>query len=87
MHFKTEGGVTAPLGFAAMGVHSGIKKEKPDMAEVLAVGPGGTPEGKDLKMEVKVGDIVLCAKYSGTSPKSILVLSCISANSYLSIHL
>ena len=44
-------------------------KEKPDMAEVLAVGPGGTPEGKDLKMEVKVGDIVLCAKYSGTDVK------------------
>ena len=44
-------------------------KEKPDMAEVLAVGPGGTPEGKDLKMEVKVGDIILCAKYSGTDVK------------------
>ena len=44
-------------------------KEKPDMAEVLAVGPGGTPEGKDLKMEVRVGDIVLCAKYSGTDVK------------------
>ena len=43
--------------------------DKPDMAEVLAVGPGGTPEGKDLKMEVKVGDIVLCAKYSGTDVK------------------
>lgn len=46
-----------------------VAKEKPDMAEVLAVGPGGTPEGKDLKMEVKVGDIVLCAKYSGTDVK------------------
>ncbi len=32
MHFKTDGGVTAPLGFAAMGVHAGIKKEKADMA-------------------------------------------------------
>ena len=34
MHFKTEGGVTAPLGFAAMGVHAGIKKEKTDMAMI-----------------------------------------------------
>ena len=34
MHFKTDGGVTAPLGFAAMGVHAGIKKEKADMAMI-----------------------------------------------------
>ena len=44
-------------------------KEKPDMAEVIAVGPGGTPDGQDLKMEVKVGDKVLCAKYAGTEVK------------------
>ena len=44
-------------------------KEKPDMAEGIAVGPGGTAEGKELKMEVKVGDIVLCAKYAGTDVK------------------
>ena len=34
MHFKTEGGVTAPLGFSAMGVHAGIKKENTDMAMI-----------------------------------------------------
>ena len=41
-------------------------KEKPLMAEVIAVGPGGNVDGKDVEMIVKVGDKVLTSKYSGT---------------------
>lgn len=44
----------------------GQNKEKPQQAEVLAVGPGGTVDGKEVKMEVKVGDEVLYGKYAGT---------------------
>ena len=44
-------------------------KEKPQMAEVLAVGPGGNVDGKDVQMYVKVGDKVLTSKYSGTEVK------------------
>lgn len=44
-------------------------KEKPQEAEVVAVGPGGFVEGKEVKMEVKVGDKVLFSKYSGTEVK------------------
>jgi len=44
-------------------------QEKPQEAEVIAVGPGGFVEGKEVKMEVKVGDKVLYAKYSGTEVK------------------
>ena len=36
------------------------------MAEVVAVGPGGVVDGKEIKMEVKVGDKVLISKYAGT---------------------
>ena len=44
----------------------GQNKEKPQQAEVLAVGPGGMVDGKEIKMEVKVGDKVIYSKYSGT---------------------
>ncbi|MDE6591027.1 MAG: co-chaperone GroES [Oscillospiraceae bacterium] len=44
-------------------------KEKPEMAEVVAVGPGGTVDGKEVVMTVKVGDKVLTSKYSGTEVK------------------
>ena len=41
-------------------------KEKPQIAEVLAVGPGGLVDGKEVKMQVKVGDKVVYSKYAGT---------------------
>ena len=44
-------------------------KEKPQMAVVLAGGPGGNVDGKDVEMIVKVGDKVLTSKYSGTEVK------------------
>ena len=44
-------------------------KEKPQVAEIVAVGPGGVVDGKEVKMEVKIGDKVLIAKYSGTEVK------------------
>ena len=44
-------------------------KEKPQVAEVLAVGPGGNVDGKDIVMHVKVGDKVITSKYSGTEVK------------------
>ena len=44
----------------------GQNKEKPQQAEVIAVGPGGMVDGKEVKMEVKVGDQVIYSKYSGT---------------------
>ena len=44
-------------------------KEKPEMAEVVAVGPGGMVDGKEVVMTVKVGDKVLTSKYSGTEVK------------------
>lgn len=47
----------------------GSAKEKPQMAEVLAVGPGGVVDGKEIKMEVKVGDKVIYSKYAGTEVK------------------
>ena len=47
----------------------GQNKEKPQQAEVIAVGPGGIVEGKEVKMEVKVGDKVIYSKYSGTEVK------------------
>lgn len=50
-------------------VLTGTAKEKPQEAEVVAVGPGGMVDGKEVKMEVKVGDKVLFSKYSGTDVK------------------
>ncbi len=47
----------------------GQSKEKPQQAEVLAVGPGGMVDGKEVKMEVKVGDNVIYSKYAGTEVK------------------
>ncbi|NLN40824.1 MAG: co-chaperone GroES [Clostridiales bacterium] len=47
----------------------GSAKEKPQMAEVLAVGPGGMVDGKRVEMEVKVGDKVIYSKYAGTEVK------------------
>ena len=44
-------------------------QEKPQVAEILAVGPGGVVDGKEIKMEVKVGDRVILSKYSGTEVK------------------
>ena len=44
-------------------------QEKPATCVVVAVGPGGTIDGKEIKMQVKVGDKVLLAKYSGTEVK------------------
>ena len=44
-------------------------KEKPQIAVVVAVGPGGTVDGKEVKMTVNVGDKVIAAKYSGTDIK------------------
>ena len=41
-------------------------KEKPQVAQVIAVGPGGVVDGKEVKMTVKVGDKVLYSKYGGT---------------------
>ncbi|HEY8891618.1 MAG TPA: co-chaperone GroES [Clostridium sp.] len=48
---------------------SGASKEKPQEAEVVAVGPGKTEDGKLIKMEVKAGDTVLFSKYSGNEIK------------------
>ena len=47
----------------------GQSKEKPQQAEVVAVGPGGVVDGKEVKMEVAVGDKVIYSKYSGTEVK------------------
>lgn len=45
----------------------GQSKEKPQQAEVIAVGPGGTVDGKEVKMNVSVGQQVIYSKYSGTN--------------------
>lgn len=50
-------------------VLTGSAKEKPQEAEVVAVGPGGIVDGKEVKMELKVGDKVLFSQYSGTEVK------------------
>ncbi|MCI2049160.1 MAG: co-chaperone GroES [Lachnospiraceae bacterium] len=56
---KTKSGIVLP----------GNEKEKPQQAEVIAVGPGGMIEGKEVKMEVKKGDQVIYSKYAGTEVK------------------
>ncbi len=56
---KTASGIVLP----------GAAKEKPQLARVLAVGPGGTIDGNDVKMQVKVCDTVLYSKYSGSEFK------------------
>lgn len=47
----------------------GSAKEKPQMAEVVSVGPGGTVDGKEVTMHVKAGDKVIYSKYAGTEVK------------------
>lgn len=56
---KTKSGIVLP----------GQAKEQPQLAEVIAVGPGGMVDGKEIKMEVKVGDTVIFSKYAGTEIK------------------
>ena len=56
---KTKSGIVLP----------GSAKEQPQMAEVVEVGPGGVVDGKEIKMELKVGDKVLFSKYAGTEVK------------------
>lgn len=56
---KTAGGI----------ILTGTAKEQPQIAEVVAVGPGGVVDGKEIKMELKVGDKVLISKYAGTEVK------------------
>lgn len=56
---KTKSGIVLP----------GQAQEKPQQAEVVAVGPGGMVEGKEVKMEVAVGDQVIYSKYAGTEVK------------------
>ena len=47
----------------------GQAQEKPQQAEVIAVGPGGIVNGKEVKMEVEVGNTVIYSKYAGTEVK------------------
>lgn len=47
----------------------GTAKEKPQIAEVVAVGPGGMIDGKEVTMELSVGDRVITSKYAGTEIK------------------
>ncbi len=56
---KTKSGIVLP----------GSAKEQPQMAEVVEVGPGGVVDGKEIKMEVKIGDKVIFSKYAGTEVK------------------
>ncbi len=56
---KTKGGI----------ILTGAAKEKPEIAEVVAVGPGGMVDGKEVVMTLKVGDKVITSKYSGTEVK------------------
>ncbi|MDD4324767.1 MAG: co-chaperone GroES [Eubacteriales bacterium] len=55
----TKGGIVLPSS----------AKEKPQVAEIVAVGPGGIIDGNDVIMEVEVGDQVLISKYAGTEVK------------------
>ena len=48
---------------------AGSAKEKPQVAQIVAVGPGGIVDGKEIVMNVKVGEKVLISKYSGTEVK------------------
>jgi len=56
---KTKSGIVLPSQ----------SKEKPQEAEVVAVGPGGVVDGKEIKMEVKPGDRIIYSKYAGTEVK------------------
>lgn len=48
---------------------SDASKDKSQMAKVIAVGPGGIIDGKEIKMQVKVGDLVLYSQYAGSKFK------------------
>ncbi len=48
---------------------AGSAKEKPEIAEVVAVGPGGMVDGKEVTMTISVGDKVVTSKYAGTQIK------------------
>ena len=48
---------------------SASSKEKPQIAEVIAVGPGGNVDGNNIEMHIKVGDKVIVSKYAGTELK------------------
>ncbi|MDD4079865.1 MAG: co-chaperone GroES [Eubacteriales bacterium] len=48
---------------------TGAAKEKPQMAEVVSVGPGGNVDGKEITMHVKAGEKVIYSKYAGTEVK------------------
>lgn len=56
---KTKGGI----------ILAGSAKEKPQIADIIEVGPGGVVDGKEVKMYVKKGDRVILSKYSGTEVK------------------
>ncbi|HHU43790.1 MAG: co-chaperone GroES [Bacillota bacterium] len=56
---KTSSGIVLPSA----------AKEKPQIGEVIAVGPGGLVDGKEVKMQVKTGDTVLYSKYAGSEFK------------------
>ena len=56
---KTQSGIVLP----------GTAQEKPQMARVIAVGPGGIIDGKEIVMQIKVGDIILYNKYAGSDFK------------------
>ena len=56
---KTKSGIVLP----------GNAQEKPQQAEVIAVGPGGVVDGKEVVMQVQTGDIVIYSKYAGTDVK------------------
>ena len=56
---KTKSGIVLPSQ----------SKEKPQQAKVIAVGPGGVVDGKEIVMEVKEGDTVIYSKYAGTEVK------------------
>lgn len=47
----------------------GQAQEKPQQAEVVAVGPGGNIDGKEVEMQVSVGDVVIYSRYAGTEVK------------------
>ena len=56
---KTASGIVLP----------GTAKEQPHIAEVVEVGPGGIVDGKEIKMELNIGDKVIYSKYAGTEIK------------------
>ncbi len=56
---KTKGGI----------ILTSAAQEKPEIFEVVVVGPGGMVDGKEVKMEVKAGDKVITGKYTGTTIK------------------